>query len=154
LLDKGVVGHDTLPPSPNHGFTVPLPDVGRTSPASADDQRFVSVDASYDMWEDKSLAGAVSEKEHDAKDAGGLPRNIVHKATKLAGLRAIRSTVESTTAKGTVVDVRVGAERSGIVYTISLHTSQQYLSVDDAQFKRILSGFRLLKLPLGECSNG
>jgi len=66
----------------------------------------------------------------------------------------MQSTVESTTAKGAVVEEGVVAVRSGIVYTVTLHTTRQHLSVDEKQFKKILSDFRLLKLPRGECSNG
>jgi hypothetical protein len=154
LLDSGVVGHGTHSPNPNHGFLVPLPDVGRTSEASDDEARFVFVDASYDVWEDTSLAGAVTEQEHIMMEIRSQSRVDERKHTKLSGLRAIRSTVESSSPKGAVVDEAIVAVRSGIVYTIGLHTTQQFRTVDEEQFKMILSGFRLLKLPQGECSNG
>src|ERR1017187_9926639 len=48
-LAPGVVGHNTLPPSPNHGFMVALPDVGRTSYALNERRRFIWVDATYDV---------------------------------------------------------------------------------------------------------
>jgi hypothetical protein len=154
LLGSGVVAHATHPPNPNHGFSVSLPDVGMTSSASADEERFVWVDASYDTSDDQSLPAAISEDEQITKKASGQSHTDSRKPARLAGLLAIQSTVESMTAKGAAVDERVVAVRSGIVYTISLHTTQQYQSVDEKQFKKILSGFRLLKLPRGECSNG
>jgi hypothetical protein len=154
LLDTGVVGHGTHSPNPNHGFLVPLPDVGRTSEASDDEARFVFVDASYDVWEDTSLAGAVTEQEQIMTEIRSQSRIDDRKLAKLSGLRAIRSTVESSSPNGAVVDEAIVAVRSGIVYTIGLHTTQQFRAVDEEQFKKILSGFSLLKLPRGECSNG
>jgi hypothetical protein len=71
LLDGGVVGHGTHSPNPNYGILIPLPDVGRTSSASDDEERFVSVDASYDMSDDQSLTAATSEEEQIAEGTSG-----------------------------------------------------------------------------------
>jgi hypothetical protein len=106
------------------------------------------------MSDDQSLTAAISKEEQTEREARGQSRTNAHRPTRLAGLKAIRSTVESPSVKGAVIDEGVGAARSGIVYTISLHTTQQYISIDEVQFNKILSGFRLLKLPQGECSNG
>src|SRR5271163_3979722 len=57
LLSKGVVAHGTHPPSPNHGFFVPLPDVGKTTFSTfKTEKRYLWVDASYDTSDDQSLA--------------------------------------------------------------------------------------------------
>lgn len=156
LLGSGVVGHDTLPPAPNHGFLVSLPDVGRTSAVSGEEERLVWVDSSYDVIDDQSLAGAVSIEEQMMEESrgNGKSRIVERKATKLAGLQAIYLRAEYLTSKGTVVEETIVAVRSGIVYTIGLRTLLVDLPADESQFQKILKGFRPLKLPTGECSNG
>jgi hypothetical protein len=55
VLPSGVIAHGTHSPAPNHGFLVSLPDVGKTSEVSDNDQRFLWVSAEYNMSESKSL---------------------------------------------------------------------------------------------------
>jgi hypothetical protein len=154
LLGSGVVGHDTLPPAPNHGFLITLPDNGRTSTATDSEERNIWVDASYDVIDDQSLTGAVSYHEQIMKDVRGKPEVIKNTSTKLAGLQAVLSRVEYTTPKGIFVEETIICVRSGIIYTISLRTLLKDITVDEEQFQKIVNGFRLLKLPQGECSNG
>src|ERR1035437_669126 len=103
LLGSGVVGHGSHSPNPNHGILVPLPDVGRTTDASIDEERFVWVDASYNTLDDQSLEAAVSDEEHLTEERTGTSRIVERKPTKLAGLRAILFKVEYSTPKGTVL---------------------------------------------------
>jgi hypothetical protein len=154
LLGSGVVGHDTLPPAPNHGFLIPLPDVGRTTNASIDEDRFVWVDASYNTLDDQSLEAAVSDEEQLTEERIGKSRIVERKPTMLAGLRAVLSKVEYTTPNGTVVEETIIAVRSGIVYKVGLRTLPGDFPTDEVQFQKIVNGFKLLKLPNGECSNG
>jgi hypothetical protein len=135
LLGDGVIGHDTLPPSPNHGFVVSLSDVGGMKSVSGDEARLVWVDAHYDETEEES-----------DPDKGN--------STRLAGLPATISTAESPSPSGIVVDEGIRAVRSGIVYTVSLHTTQKDRVADEKEFRRIVNGFKLLRLPKGACSNG
>ena len=155
LLGSGVVGHDTLPPAPNHGFLVSLPNVGKRSTALEDEEeRYVWVDSSYDVIDDQSLGGAVSTNEQIMEEVRGKPNTVKEIQTKLASLSAILTRVEYSTPKGTAVEETIIAVRSGIVYTIGLRTNLKDAGTDEEQFQRIVSGFRLLKLPKGECSNG
>jgi hypothetical protein len=154
LLGSGVVGHDTLPPAPNHGFVISLPDAGRTSPTTDKEERFVWVDASYDVIDDQSLAGAVSDEEQTMENVRGKSRIVERKSTKLAGLQAILSRVEYPSPSGTVVEETIIAVRSGIKYTIGLRTILEDRSIDEEQFQKVINGFRMLKLPRGQCSNG
>ena len=114
----------------------------------------MDVDAHYDVIDDHSLAGAVSNREQIREDMRGKPGVIKNTPTKLAGLHAVLSRVEYTTPKGTVVEETIIAVRSGIVYTIGLRTLLEDLPIDEVQFQKITNGFRLLKLPKGECNNG
>ena len=100
------------------------------------------------------MEAAVSDEEQLTEERTGTSRIVERKPTKLAGLRAILSKVEYTTPKGTVIEETIIAVRSGIVYTIGLRTLQEDRPIDEVQFHKIVNGFRLLKLPKGECSNG
>jgi hypothetical protein len=145
-LAPGVVGHGNLPPNPNHGFLISLPDVGRNSSASNEEERYVWVDASYDVIDDQSLEGAAEE---DVKLSGkrlGKLALVAQRRTRLAGLPARWNRVEHASAKGVVVDESVIAVRLGIVYTIGLTTLQQNASQDENQFRKILDDFHFLKL--------
>src|SRR5215831_815824 len=64
LLPQGYVAHSSLPPSPNHGFLVGLPDPATVHPVSVDDQRFIYVTAEYNSLEFQTL-GAAAESRID-----------------------------------------------------------------------------------------
>jgi hypothetical protein len=117
LLDPGVVAHDTLPPSPNHGFVIPLPDFGRTSYALNEKKRFVWVDASYDTSDDGTGQSVLTGK------TGIMSSSVKGISTKLAGLPAIASTLQESAPSGEEIKESVVAVRSGIVYTIGLQTT-------------------------------
>lgn len=157
LLGPGVVAHDTLPPAPNHGFLIPLPDVGRTTYVSGRESRLVWVDASYDVWDDHpSLAGAVRQgigisMEDEAKHK---PKLVEREPMRLAGIPAVSFKVVYISSNGSKgVEEQTVALRSDIVYTVGLSTTESNLSADEARMKKILAGFKLLKLPQGECIN-
>src|ERR1700692_3203107 len=63
LLPNGVVGHATLPPSPNHGFLIALPDARTTNYALDRKERLIWVDASYNTSDAQSLADLVHERD-------------------------------------------------------------------------------------------
>jgi hypothetical protein len=154
LLDAGVVAHDTLPPSPNHGFLISLSDIGKTTFASYEtEKRYVWVDAHYDSLDDQSLIGAADTLQK-TETANSVLRHNNRVSTKLAGLPAIEDTFEDSTPKGEPIEESIVAVRSGIVYTIGLQTLKAYKAADEKQFRQIRDGFRLLRLPKGECSNG
>jgi hypothetical protein len=146
LLQQGVIGHGTHSPASNHGFLVPLPDIGRQSQASSGERRFVWVDASYNTSEDRSLSGVASHQVHLMDDERGKPHVIERRVTKLGGLTAIFFKSERPSPQGTAVEEQVIASRSGIIYTIGLQTTENYAADDEKQFRTVLSGFRLLDL--------
>jgi hypothetical protein len=148
LLPAGVVGHGTHSPSPNHGFSVPLPDVGTTAYVPEENDRFIWVDASYNVTDADSLADVVAEREK------GEAKTRVRTATKMAGVPAIQIKTESVSGDHIVVEVETVALRAGIIYTIGMRTPSAHIVGDEVEYRRILQGFRLLKLPRGVCSNG
>jgi hypothetical protein len=149
LLDPGVVAHDTHPPAPNHGFLVSLSDLGKKSFASYEtEKRFVSVDASYDV-SDPPMSQTLSLflRKRKANSGKGIYRT-------LAGLPAIEDSKSEPTSNGETFDQSIVAVRAGIVYRIGLHTQREFKVVDEKEYRQIVKGFKLLKLPIGECSNG
>jgi len=145
-LAAGTIGHGTHSPNPNHGFLVPLPDVGRELPASTDEARFVWVDASYNATDFSSLSQIAAEQVHIMDDQRASSHVVGRKLTKLAGITAIVFTSEYSSPKGDVVEEQLIALRSGIIYTIWLRTTKANRLTDEEQFRRIQSGFRLLAL--------
>jgi hypothetical protein len=79
----------------------------------------------------------------------GASHVVERKFTKLAGLTAILFRIEYSSPKGTVVEEQIIASRSGIIYTLGLQTTKVKLAIDEEQFRRIQSGFKLLTLHNG-----
>jgi hypothetical protein len=144
LLGRGVVAHDALPPSPNHGFLVSLAEPGTTKYVSWETMdRWIGVDASYDAAE-PPVADQFAKKSIQQARPGTF--------TRWEGLPALRS--RRIGDKGKSIDESIVAVRHGIVYQMDLHTTAADRKADELQFERLLRGFRLLPLPLGQCSNG
>ncbi len=137
LLPHGMVGHGTHPPNPNHGIGVILRDVTSEHAFSANSERWLYIDASYHT--------ADPPVEDSIKRLGEGERRV-----RLAALRA----VESRSKMETGVDEATVAVRRGIGYTISLHTDAAHYNTDKMQYQRLIEGFRLSRLPLGQCTNG
>jgi len=153
LLPAGMVAHGSHAPAPNHGFLVALPDVLRTSAASFDEPRFVWLDASYNASDYQALADVANYELDLTKQDKRAFRVVERGLARLAGLPAVRFTVEYQAREGVVVEEQIVALRSGIVYTIGLRTVGADRSLDEQRFQTIRNGFRLLNLPRGQCSN-
>ena len=148
LIGPGVVAHNGLPPSPNHGFIVPLQDVGKTTYSLGEKERFVFVDATYDASDQPENSS--SDKKWRVVRSGIKDGHTVN----LAGLSAVASLTIESTPEGKSINEATVALRSGIVYTIGLRTQEPYRNADELQYRRIVAGFHWLRLPKGECSNG
>ena len=153
LLPSGVIGHGTHSPAPNHGFVVPLPDVGKTSLVSDDDPRLLFVNAEYNMSESRSLRRVADYQLGLASQGKATFRIVERKATTLDGLAAIRVRFEYDTSSSRMTELEVIALRSGIVYEVGLRTRQADYEHDHKWLVRIQEGFRLMSLPQGPCSN-
>jgi len=151
-LPKGVIAHGTHSPNPNHGFLVALPDVGKTSPETSDDPRYVWVNAEYDMSESEGLIGAVDYFLIIGSSGNPAWRVVNRSPTTLAGIAATRLRLEYDNPSGRVLEEVVVALRSRIVYEIGLRTRPSDYDRDHSWFERIERGFRLLDLPKGDCT--
>jgi hypothetical protein len=147
-----VVGHDTLPPSPNHGFLVSAEDADTTGAVTLQAPRLIYV---YDL---------------DASDFGGgrgyldrfLERGVIVKErreTRFKGLQATYLRYEhlkqgAITISEEMVMYRANAKNIGpIVYVVALRTSPEHYREDDKLYRRMLEGFQISAVPPGECSN-
>jgi hypothetical protein len=153
-LGNGVVGHGTHSPAPNHGIYLTLPDVGNVNPVADALDRFVRVDAHYNVSDYRSLENVTKYELGIAREGKAAFQVIQRKATTLGGLRAIAFIVEYEGRNGRLVEQGVLALRSGIVYTVALQSLADSIAADREQFEQVRRGFILLPLPQGECSNG
>ena len=152
-LPDGVVGHGTLPPAPNHGITVRLPDVHSTAELRIEkENRYIWINAEYNASDDSSIKGT-AEYYADVfvRDRHG---KVTKHSTNLASLPATRLKVAYKSGNELVIEELVIAQRAGIVYEIGLRTNGQSYAEDCRRFEQLMSGFGLSELPKGECSNG
>jgi hypothetical protein len=152
-LRSGVVAHGTRSPAPNHGFYVSLPDVSNASPASEDRDRIVWVDAHYNVSDFHSLAKVVKYEMRWTSEGKVSMRVVQRKTSTLGGVPAVSLVVQRAGEHGLVIEQRVIALRSGIVYTAALQSLAKNIAADREKFEQIRRGFTLLPLPQGECSN-
>lgn len=153
LLPAGVVAHGTLPPAPNHGVAIRLPDVGSTSEIDiAKEERYIWVNAEYNASDDSSRKATTAF--YRTSFAEGKHGTLTKESTKLGSLPALRFKLIYETQHGTVIEELILAQRANIVYEVGLRTSKTNYQEDATRFEQFLSGFRLSPLPKGECSNG
>jgi hypothetical protein len=153
LLPAGVVGHGTLPPAPNHGIAVRLPDIGSTDVVDVEKaNRFVWVNAEYNVSDDSSQRGAIEHylRLHTEGKHGSITRQVA----KLGSVPATRLKIAYEATNGIVIEEVVFAQRADIVYEIGLKTNGSDYKQDVRLFEQLISGFRLSPLPKGQCSNG
>lgn len=146
VLPDEFVAHSELPPNPNHGFLVGLPDPATTQPVSAEDQRFIYVTAEYNSSEAQTL-GDVVDYLIDLTGRGKHRFKVIERQPlKFHDLRAIQSRVEYAAPPDTVVEEEIAVLRAGIIYEIGLRTTKASYGVDKGPFERIKAGFRFWRI--------
>jgi len=158
VLPAGVVGHGAKSPNPNHGFTVD-PAAPRSTEAfnASDSNRYIDVFNFYDLEDHGESTAATLDyysslgEISDQKEVQAVGRQSFN----LAGLSARRLEdrwVENSTA---IRRDRIIAYRraGGMLYQFTLQSPEKTYAADEQLFHRIVDGFRLGKLPTGECSN-
>jgi hypothetical protein len=142
LLPRGVVAHANQPPNPMHGFTVALPDVGTRQEVSTERERFIWVNAEYDMSDSTSVEHTIA---YYARFAGldELARTVVeNRAAKLRTRPGAHIRVEYDSPSGKAVEEQVIAVRRNIVYTIGMRTNRHHYEQDRQELERVIAGFR------------
>jgi len=152
-LGDGVVGHGRHSPAPNHGIYLSLPDMGDVHPVSHLPDRSIWIDAHYNVSDNRSLSGVAKYELALGDKARAASHVTSFKGTSLAGLRAIAYTVEYEGRNGRMVEQGVLALRSGVVYTIAVRSPTDTIAADREEFDRVRTGFKVLPIPKGQCSN-
>jgi len=154
LLPQGVVAHAEHPPGPHHGFVINLPDVGlKTEVSVYDSDRFLWVNADYNVTEESTLAG-ISDYHIGLTSRHKQDFKLVERhQTTLRSVSATRFKVQYDTLKGRVVEEEVVALRSGVVYELGLRTPAEDYAADREKLQQMLNGFRFSRLPNGQCWN-
>ena len=148
-LPTGVVAHDSLPPSPNHGFLISAVHPGTAAEVNLGDQRIIDVFDEYDAME---LGSARAYLDWELKNAGN--KNVLEiRETVLQGLRGVQARYELKQRGSAQVVESVIVLRGGVVYHLLLKTTDQHYEPDSALFARVRAGYRLLPFPKGECVN-
>jgi hypothetical protein len=154
LLPAGVVAHAEHPPSPHHGFMINLPDVGvRTEVTFDNSDRFIWVNAEYNVTEESTLAG-VSDYQIDL--TSGRKENfklVERRQAKLQTVPATRFKAEYDSPKGRVIEEEIVVLRSGVVYELGLRTLAPDYEADRERLEQTLRGFRFTQTPAGQCWN-
>ena len=148
-LPTGVVAHDSLPPSPNHGFLISAVHPGTAAEVSLSEQRIIGVFDDYDAME---LGSARAYLDWELKNAGNK-KVLEVRETVIQGLRGVQARYELKQRGSAQVVESVIVLRGGVVYHLLLKTTDQHYELDSALFARVRAGFRLLPFPKGECVN-
>jgi hypothetical protein len=151
-LPKGVVAHESLPPSPNHGFLISASVPGTTAEITLEDQqRILDV---YDQYDATELGSARAYVNWELQQ---IPNKKSLKVWEIMfrGLRATeaRYRVDATDSSELVIYRKIAKENVGSIYVLSLRTTAQNYAGDSALFAQIRAGFHLLPLPKGACTN-
>lgn len=146
-LPPGVVAHDGLPPSPNHGFLISTVNPSTTARVTLDEPRIIDIYDEYDVMTLGSARAYLDSELKDAKDGGVLRV----RSTVLQGMRGVQARYRPKAGNSIVESIVV--LRRGIVYHLFLRTTDQDYKADSTLFARIREGFRFLPLPTGACVN-
>lgn len=147
-LPIGVVAHDSLPPSPNHGFLVSAAEPGTTAEITFDAQRIIDF---YDEYNAMELQSARAYLDWELKRVGNKVALEIQDAS-LQGLHGVRARYRVQEPAGQIVETQIFLRR-GVVYHLLLRTTDQHYNTDSTLFARVRAGFRLLPFPKGECVN-
>lgn len=133
-------------PFPNHGFTIQL---------SRDPEASVSVDASYNAAEWRSLNDAIRAHLEAFRRSHGREASVVARVpTTLGGLRGIRFTMKAKTSatddpevQEVLVAFRKAPGEVGVVYEIVLRTPTSRYNKDKQLVVDLQKSWRLKLLP-------
>jgi len=152
LLPAGVVAHGTLPPGPNHGVAIRLPDVGSTSEIDVSKaDRYIWTNAEYNISDDPSRNSTLAV--YSSLFIEGKQGTLTRESSRLGSLPATRLKLIYKTSNGVAVEELVFAQRADIVYELGLKTTETSYQQDVRHFEELVKGFRLGPLPKGLCSN-
>lgn len=160
LLPDTAIGHGSKSPGSNHGIGINLSAPSDTQRISEDAKRSVWISNNYNAAGLSSLT-SIADQELDLMGKRYTDFRILGRFPyRLAGLRAERVLWRATRGDEPVFGEEIAAYRppgkahlGDIVYTLELETIESKFKEDQEVFSRVVAGFRLTRLPLGQCNN-
>ena len=159
-LPKGVIAHGDKSPSPNHGFLVDLGSPDRVDFVGWEGRRRLGVNIQYWMESVKgrahpNLADSVERQLRLSREAHPKLRVRERIQTTLDGIPAWYIRMEFDKAGEEFVEVHLLALRSeqAIEYGVWMVTPKINYADDKLIFDQVVGGFKVAKIPHGECSN-
>jgi len=157
-LPSGVIGHDSLSPSPNHGILISAKEPGKTTEVTLEEPRLVEVYDSNDAGELGNPRAYVQQYVLKPENASETITILERRDTKFRGSPAsyvhFRKATERSTSE--VEELVVYRTTKGIgpsFYVVMLQTTPEFYRRDHTLFLQIREGVRFVSVPAGECSN-
>ena len=145
MIPGEFVAHADRPPRRLHGVLFGLPDTSTTDVVTIDDERFVSVMASPNESDFKSLKEFADHVlDHLRKGKTGFEIKA-QQSSQLDGEPAARVRVEYGDPHGRVVEEELLSLRLGVLYEIGLRTTTQHYDTDGKNFMKVVDGFKFWK---------
>jgi hypothetical protein len=142
LIPNGFVAHGNRPPRRLHGVLFGLPDTSTTGVVTSDDERFISVMASSNEFDFKSLKEFADHVLHYlGKGKSGFEIRA-RQASRLDGEQATRLRVEYDGPDGRVVAEELLSLELGVLYEIGLRTTAEHYDIDAQNFSKVVAGFK------------
>ena len=155
LLPNGIVGHGSKAPGSNHGITVNLENPASDDPIPDSMVRYIQVYNAYNVGEKNSLREIVLEQRKAQRKLHKDVSMSEPTSRSLDDLPALefQSSFHENNLEIVERDVVAYRPKGNILYHLQLVTTPENRLQDGSVFDGIAAGFRLTKLPVGECSN-
>jgi hypothetical protein len=158
-LPKGVIAHNGLPPSPNHGFLVSAEMPQTVSEVTLQAERLVGVtDSYYDPSDGAEFSSPQTYLKKELERAGAI-EVFARSDAKFRGLPASYAHYRKKNGDVAVEEEEMIVFRSNprklssLLYVIWLSTPSSHYEKDHKLFEQVRDGFHLLPDPSGKCSN-
>jgi hypothetical protein len=158
ILPLGVVGHASLPPSPNHWFLISATNSSVTSEVTVKDPRVIDVYDAFDASDFGSARAYVQEDELKPSEGSEKITVLEESDTRFRRWPAVhvhfRKTIKTSTSEiEELVIYRDQKEIGPIFNVVMLRTTPEYYSHDRALYLQVLDGLHFIPVPKGQCSN-
>lgn len=157
LLPAGALGHNGLPPSPNHGFYVNLAMPGSDEPTATSKFRMLWVWNAYVVEDSNPYTDALRTKSGVKKLKNGriyVERPVITRMGSLPAVRTRRRFVDARNGSDAITEevIALSGDRT-IEYRVTLNTSSTTVQQDEKFLNQILAGFQTTAIKNTACSN-
>jgi len=157
-LPPGVVGHEGLPPMPNHGILILAANPGTTTDVTLKEPRLIDVYDTNDAGELGSPRAYIKRYELKPTEISERVTVLKEHSTKFRGwpatfIRLRKTNNFSTSEIEELVVYRWPKEIGPIFNIVLLRTTAEHYGEDHALYIQIRKGLEFIPVPEGECSN-